>query len=100
VCARAKHHTRGGSAHPPGGRGCLPARPALLRTHPLRATVTSLGSTILVTELLRVAQVAAAPTFKFLQLYGVAAVYDWIICLVPSFAQSRLETRLDRFVAT
>lgn len=61
---------------------------------------TSLASTILVTELLRVAQVAAAPTFKFLQLYGVAAVYYWIICLLLSFAQSRLETRLDRFVAT
>lgn len=60
---------------------------------------TSLASTILVTELLRVAQVAAAPTFQFFALYGVAAAYYWVICLVLSFSQARLETRLDRFVA-
>ena len=41
---------------------------------------TSLASTILVTELLRVAQLAAAPTFDFFALYGVAAVYYWVIC--------------------
>src|ERR1700712_2235379 len=60
---------------------------------------TSLASVVLVTELLRVAQVAAAPTFKFFALYGVAALYYWVICLVLSFAQSRVETRLERFVA-
>ncbi|WP_307829611.1 amino acid ABC transporter permease [Antrihabitans stalagmiti] len=60
---------------------------------------TSLASTVLVTELLRVAQLAAAPTFDFFALYGVAAVYYWVICLVLSFAQGRLETRLDRYVA-
>lgn len=60
---------------------------------------TSLASTILVTELLRVAQLAAAPTFDFFALYGVAAVYYWVICLVLSFAQSRLESRLERYVA-
>lgn len=60
---------------------------------------TSLASTILVTELLRVAQLAAAPTFDFFALYGVAAVYYWGICVVLSFAQGRLETRLERYVA-
>ncbi|RDI65442.1 amino acid ABC transporter permease [Nocardia pseudobrasiliensis] len=60
---------------------------------------TSLASTILVTELLRVAQLAAAPTFDFFALYGVAAVYYWIICLILGFAQTRLETRLARHVA-
>jgi L-cystine transport system permease protein len=60
---------------------------------------TSLASTILVTELLRVAQLAAAPTFDFFALYGVAAVYYWVICLVLSFGQIRLETRLERYVA-
>ncbi|MFH5207290.1 amino acid ABC transporter permease [Antrihabitans spumae] len=60
---------------------------------------TSLASTVLVTELLRVAQLAAAPTFDFFALYGVAAVYYWVICLVLSFAQGKLETRLDRYVA-
>ncbi|MGV9677185.1 amino acid ABC transporter permease [Nocardia sp. NPDC003482] len=60
---------------------------------------TSLASTILVTELLRVAQLAAAPTFDYFTLYGVAAVYYWIICLILGFAQTRLETRLARHVA-
>ena len=60
---------------------------------------TSLASTILVTELLRVAQLAAAPTFDFFALYGVAAVYYWVICVLLSFGQGRLETRLERYVA-
>ncbi len=60
---------------------------------------TSLASTILVTELLRVAQLAAAPTFDFFALYGVAAVYYWVICVALSFVQGRLETRLGRYVA-
>ena len=61
---------------------------------------TSLASTIQVTELLRKAQEVAAPTFEFFTLYGVAAVYYWVICLALSFTQARLETRLDRYVAT
>jgi His/Glu/Gln/Arg/opine family amino acid ABC transporter permease subunit len=60
---------------------------------------TSLASTILVTELLRTAQVIAAPTFEFFALYGTAAVYYWVICLVLSFGQSRFEHRLERYVA-
>ncbi len=36
---------------------------------------TSLASTILVTELLRIAQLDAAPTFDFFAMYGVAAMY-------------------------
>lgn len=61
---------------------------------------TSLASTIQVTELLRVAQEAAAPTYQFFALYGVAAVYYWVVCLVLSFGQSRLEERQNRYVAT
>ena len=60
---------------------------------------TSLASTILVTELLRTAQIAAAPTFEFFALYGTAAVYYWVICLALSFGQSRVERRLERHVA-
>jgi len=60
---------------------------------------TSLASTILVTELLRVAQLAAAPTFDFFALYAVAAVYYWVICEILSVVQGRLETRLGRYVA-
>jgi L-cystine transport system permease protein len=51
-----------------------------------------------VTELLRVAQLAAAPTFDFFALYGVAAVYYWVICLILSFVQGRLEHSLGRYV--
>jgi cystine transport system permease protein len=61
---------------------------------------TSLASTIQVTELLRKAQELAAPTYEFFTLYSVAAVYYWVICLALSFSQARLETRLDRYVAT
>jgi His/Glu/Gln/Arg/opine family amino acid ABC transporter permease subunit len=60
---------------------------------------TSLASTILVTELLRQAQIVAAPTFEFFALYGTAAVYYWVICLVLSFGQNRVERRLERYVA-
>ncbi|WP_083452737.1 ABC transporter permease subunit [Mycolicibacterium goodii] len=60
---------------------------------------TSLASTILVTELLRQAQIVAAPTFEFFALYGTAAVYYWVICLALSFGQSRIERRLERYVA-
>lgn len=51
------------------------------------------------TELLRVAQLAAAPTFDFFALYGVAAVYYWIVCLILSSVQVRVEARLERYVA-
>jgi cystine transport system permease protein len=61
---------------------------------------TSLASTIQVVELLRKAQEAAAPTYDFFALYGVAAVYYWVICLALSFSQARLETRLNRYVAS
>lgn len=60
---------------------------------------TSLASTILVTELLRQAQIVAAPTFEFFALYGTAAIYYWVICLVLSFGQARVEHRLERYVA-
>jgi His/Glu/Gln/Arg/opine family amino acid ABC transporter permease subunit len=60
---------------------------------------TSLASTILVTELLRQAQIVAAPTFEFFALYGTAAIYYWVICLALSFGQARAEHRLERYVA-
>jgi cystine transport system permease protein len=60
---------------------------------------TSLASTVLVTELLRKAQEIAAPSFDFFTLYGVAAIYYWVVCLLLSFGQDGLETRLSRYVA-
>ena len=60
---------------------------------------TSLASTIMVTELLRKAQEIAAPTYEFMALYSLAAAIYWLICLVLSALQARLERRLDRYVA-
>lgn len=60
---------------------------------------TSLVSVLLLTDVTRVAQVAAGRTNEFLLLYAFAGLYYWIICTLLSSAQQRLETRLDRFVA-
>ncbi|GAA3359982.1 ABC transporter substrate-binding protein/permease [Saccharopolyspora gregorii] len=60
---------------------------------------TSLGSVVLLTELFRQAQLAAAESNEFLALYAFAGLYYWIMCVAISAAQKRLETRLDRYVA-
>jgi cystine transport system permease protein len=60
---------------------------------------TALCSLILVTELFRVAQQIAAFSNEFLVLYIEAAVLYWLICLVLSAGQDRLERRLERHVA-
>jgi cystine transport system permease protein len=60
---------------------------------------TSLASLILVTELFRQAQKVAAFSQEFMTLYLEAALVYWLICLVLSTAQSRIERRLDRYVA-
>jgi len=60
---------------------------------------TSLASLILVTELFRQAQKVAAFSQEFMLLYLEAALVYWVICLVLSTVQSRLEKRLDRYVA-
>lgn len=61
---------------------------------------TSLASLILVTELFREAQKIAAFSQEFMLLYLEAAAVYWVICLGLSAVQSRLETRLERHVAT
>lgn len=61
---------------------------------------TSLASLILVTELFREAQQIAAFSQEFMALYVQAAALYWVICLALSAVQGRLETRLERHVAT
>ncbi|WP_350347853.1 amino acid ABC transporter permease [Agromyces sp. G08B096] len=61
---------------------------------------TSLASLILVTELFRVAQEIAAFSREFMLLYLEAALVYWVFCLVLSAGQTRIERRLDRYVAT
>ncbi len=60
---------------------------------------TSLASLILVTELFREAQKIAAFSQEFMMLYMEAALVYWVFSLVLSTAQSRIEKRLDRYVA-
>jgi His/Glu/Gln/Arg/opine family amino acid ABC transporter permease subunit len=60
---------------------------------------TSLLSVVLVTELFRQAQIAAANSGDFFVLYLAAAVYYWVVCVLLSAGQNRLESRLDRHVA-
>lgn len=59
---------------------------------------TSLASTILVVEVLRVAKTAADESTEYLPLYVLAGFYFWIVCWLLSIGQKRLETRLDRYV--
>ncbi|MRJ75776.1 ABC transporter permease subunit [Aeromicrobium sp. SMF47] len=61
---------------------------------------TSLLSVVLLTDVLRSSQNAAAAAQVFLPLYIFAALYYWIVCVAMSYVQGRLETRLNRFVAT
>ncbi|WP_156485812.1 ABC transporter substrate-binding protein/permease [Tsukamurella pseudospumae] len=74
------------------------ATPPLANTLISLVKDTSLASTILVTEVFRQAQIAAAPTFDFLTMYVVAACYYWVVCQILSVFQSRLETRFERYV--
>jgi cystine transport system permease protein len=60
---------------------------------------TSLASTILFTDMFKVAQVIAAPTFQFFSLYVEVAIIYWAVCTALSAVQGRLETRLGRYVA-
>ncbi|QAY74807.1 amino acid ABC transporter permease [Agromyces protaetiae] len=60
---------------------------------------TSLASLILVTELFRKAQEIAAFSQEFMLIYLEAALIYWIFCLALSAGQSRIERRLDRYVA-
>jgi len=58
---------------------------------------TSLASIVLVTELFREAQVAAAVSTRTMALYCVAALYYWVICYLVSLGQHALEKRVGRF---
>jgi His/Glu/Gln/Arg/opine family amino acid ABC transporter permease subunit len=61
---------------------------------------TSLLAVVTVTELTRQAQFAAANSSAYLPLYALAAFYYWVVCFGLSSVQGRLETRLNRFVAS
>ena len=58
---------------------------------------TSLVSVVLVTDLFRVTQNVASVTGKPLPLYLMAAAYFWVVCVLLSYGQNKLEHRLERF---
>ncbi|QWF23316.1 ABC transporter substrate-binding protein/permease [Nocardioides sp. LMS-CY] len=58
---------------------------------------TSLASLVLVPELFREAQVAAALSTEYLPLYCLAAAYYWAVCQLVTMAQAPLERRLSRY---
>jgi His/Glu/Gln/Arg/opine family amino acid ABC transporter permease subunit len=58
---------------------------------------TSLVSVVLVTDLFREAQNAAAFSGQFMPLYIFAALYYWVICFALSIGQNSLEKRLGRY---
>ena len=60
---------------------------------------TSLASVVLVTEIMRKAQEIAAPTFQFFLLYGIAAIFYWIVCQGLTILQILYERRLNLRVA-
>lgn len=60
---------------------------------------TSLAAVILVPEMFRKAQEIAAATYEPLLLYSEAALIYWIICMILTLVQDKLEQRLDRYVA-
>ncbi|GAB3618811.1 amino acid ABC transporter permease [Glutamicibacter sp. PS] len=75
------------------------ATPPLSNTFISLVKDTSLASLILVTEMFRKAQEIAASTLQFMVLYMEAAVIYWVICLLLSMYQNRLEGRLEKYVA-
>ncbi|WP_230206386.1 amino acid ABC transporter permease [Microbacterium gorillae] len=60
---------------------------------------SSLASLVLVTELFRQAQQIASASYEFLAIYIEAAAVYWVICLVLSWGQSRIERKLENRVA-
>jgi cystine transport system permease protein len=59
---------------------------------------TSLASLILVAEMFRKAQEITSFTYEFMLIYVEAALIYWIFCTVLSFAQSRVERKLEQYV--
>lgn len=59
---------------------------------------TSLVAMILVGEAFRIAQEIAAATNEYLIVYMEVAVIYWLICVVLSGVQDRIERRLERHV--
>ncbi|OSI18905.1 cysteine ABC transporter permease [Neisseria dentiae] len=60
---------------------------------------TSLASVVTITELFRVAQQIANASYDFLPVYIEAGLIYWVFCFFLFIGQTKLEKRLDRYVA-
>lgn len=60
---------------------------------------TSLASLILVADLFRKAQEIASTTYQYMLLYVEAALLYWVICLILSMIQQKLEDRFDKYIS-
>lgn len=60
---------------------------------------TSLAAMVLVSELFRSAQEIAAQNYEILLVYSEAALFYWVICMILSLIQDRVEKKLDRYVS-
>ncbi len=60
---------------------------------------TSLASVVTVTEMFRVAQQIANSSYDFLPVYIEAGLIYWGFCFILFIIQSRVEKRMDRYIA-
>ena len=71
--------------------------PNLLNFFIMQLKNTSLVSVITIQDLMGVADTQAASSSKFLEVYFMAALLYWAICVVLEFIFSRIEKRLESF---
>lgn len=60
---------------------------------------TSLAFAVKVMEILAISRIIANDGYRFLEMYLVASIIYWTICLVCEIAFSRLERKMSRFEA-
>lgn len=76
------------------------ALPTLSNTFISTIKDSSLASIVLVTELLREAQIIASFNYEFLRVYTQAALVYWIICIILGYLQVILEKRYSRYMTS
>ena len=86
-CARSSCRRRSGSIIPPTGNEFI----AMMKD---TALVSFLGVTAASAEIFRRAQLVGKADFKNLEAYVAAALIYWVLTVVFSFFQRRLETRI------
>ncbi|MDO4643666.1 MAG: amino acid ABC transporter permease [Cardiobacteriaceae bacterium] len=60
---------------------------------------TSLASLVLIPELMKASQIIVARNYEFILIYSEAGLIYWVICTILTHLQSKMEKRLDRYIA-